>query len=294
MIWYYVNDGESVGPISDDQLLSLLQSGAIASTTLVWKTGMPEWQPASAVAPTITPAPIPEPAMSPALGIPIAPAREPATGAPPVLPGFFCTVCGTIIPADQLVRIGGRPVCAACKPLYVQQTQEGVFAPIRAPVMGGRTAPGMSAGDLADPFIRFVAHLLDLVFVGAPLMAGYIVVFFFTIVGFGTAMPNSREPSSAAMMIVMAAFAVVALAWVVFYWTWFIARTGATPAMRLMNLRMVRSDRSPIEYPRALGRFILFYVLNQCTMGLTNLTAFFDRERRTFVDMICDTRVVRT
>jgi hypothetical protein len=29
-------------------------------------------------------------------------------------------------------------------------------------------------------------------------------------------------------------------------------------------------------------------------MGLTNLTAFFDRERRTVVDMMCDTRVVRS
>ncbi len=28
-------------------------------------------------------------------------------------------------------------------------------------------------------------------------------------------------------------------------------------------------------------------------MGLTNITAFFDSERRTVVDMICDTRVVR-
>jgi uncharacterized RDD family membrane protein YckC len=64
--------------------------------------------------------------------------------------------------------------------------------------------------------------------------------------------------------------------------------------MRIMKIKMVRSDRSPVLYGRAFGRFLLFYALNQCTMGLTNLTAFFDRERRTVVDMMCDTRVVRS
>jgi uncharacterized RDD family membrane protein YckC len=60
-----------------------------------------------------------------------------------------------------------------------------------------------------------------------------------------------------------------------------------------MKIRMVRSDRGPVSMGRALGRFVAFYVINQCTMGLTNLTAFFDAEKRTMVDMLCDTRVVR-
>jgi uncharacterized RDD family membrane protein YckC len=292
MTWYYVNDGEPAGPISDEQLLSKLQAGEVLPTTLVWRTGMAEWQPASAVAP----APVPAPALDPfpaAMPGPSLQAPAQASGTtPPVLPNFFCTLCGSIIPADQLVHISGRAVCAACKPLYVQQTREGLDAPLKVPVIGAAAisvapAPG---SDLAEPAIRLVAHLLDLVFVSVPVIVGYLFLFF---VGVGmTAGTNSPEPP-AALMVAMFGFMGLGLLWVFFYWTWFIGRSGATPGMRIMRIKMVRGDRTPVSYARALGRFVLFYVLNQCTMGLTNLSAFFDRERRTVVDMLFDTRVVR-
>ena len=42
--WHYVDAaGSQQGPVDDDQFNELVQSGAIVGTTLVWKTGMPEW-----------------------------------------------------------------------------------------------------------------------------------------------------------------------------------------------------------------------------------------------------------
>ena len=38
---------------------------------------------------------------------------------------------------------------------------------------------------------------------------------------------------------------------------------------------------------------LLLYVINTLTMGLTNLTALADSEKRTVVDMIFDTRVIK-
>ncbi len=291
MTWYYVNDGEAAGPISDEELLTKLRLGTVLPTTLVWRSGMAEWQPASAVAPT--PAPMPLDSLpSVTAGSALLAPPEVSAGIPPVLPNFFCTLCGSIIPADHLVRIGGRAVCAPCKPLYVQQAREGLDAPLKVPVLGPATisvapAPG---SDLAEPSIRLVAHLLDLVFVSAPLIAGYLLFFF--LVGVGMTTTNSSEPP-AALIVAMFGMMGLGFLWVLVYWTWFIGRTGATLGMRIMQIKMVRADRSPVSYPRALGRFVLFYILNQCTMGLTNLTAFFDRERRTVIDMLCDTRVVR-
>jgi uncharacterized RDD family membrane protein YckC len=175
----------------------------------------------------------------------------------------------------------------------VQQAREGLDAPLKVPVIGAAAisvapAPG---SDLAEPSIRLVAHLLDLIFVSAPVIVCYLFFFF---VGIGmTAATNASEPP-AALMVTMFGFMGLGLLWVLFYWTWFIGRSGATPGMRIMKIKMVRGDRTPVSYGRALGRFVLFYVLNQCTMSLTNLSAFFDRERRTVVDMLCDTRVVRS
>ncbi len=291
MTWYYVKDGEAAGPISDEELLSKLRLGAILPTSLVWRTGMIEWQPASSVAPQIIPVPAPEPSLSPGLGTVIDAPPELTAGTPPVLPNFFCTMCGTIIPADQLVRISGRAVCAACKPLYVQQTREGLDAPVKAPVLGSlRAAPPNGDVDLADPFVRFVAHILDNLFLTVPIIVGFVL--FSVLMGMTAAANNSSEPPVAVMIGMFAAMG-LGLGWVFFYWTWFIGRSGATPGMRIMKIRMVRADRGPVSYGRAFGRFVVFYIINQCTMGLSNLTVFFDREKRTVTDMMFDTRVVR-
>ena len=50
MTWYYVKDGAASGPISDDDFASQLRTGAILPTTLVWRSGLAEWQTASSVA----------------------------------------------------------------------------------------------------------------------------------------------------------------------------------------------------------------------------------------------------
>ena len=289
MTWYYVNDGEPAGPISDEELVSRLRLGTIAPNTLLWRSGMAEWQPAAEVAPNI-----PVPAANP-MDLALETPHAPASGSPPVLPNFFCTLCGNIIQADQLVRISGRPVCATCKPLYVQQTQEGIVAPIKVPILGSPWTAGSALpdSDLADPFVRLVAHLLDLLFISMPIMIGYALIF--SAVGVSTVTGKTPEPVVSTIMLTgTLGFFGLATAGVVFYWTWFIGRSGATPGMRIMKIKMVRSDRSPVMLGRAFGRFNLFYALNQCTMGLTNLSAFFDRERRTVVDMMFDTRVVRS
>ncbi len=43
-----VNDTQA-GPFSDDDMLKLIKNNLISKDTLVWKSGMAEWQPASLV-----------------------------------------------------------------------------------------------------------------------------------------------------------------------------------------------------------------------------------------------------
>ncbi len=294
MTWYYVKDGAASGPISDEDFASQLRTGSILPTTLVWRSGMTEWLSASSVADEIarrTATPTARVTASDEYPMASAPAGV-ASKTPPVLPGFFCTYCGNIIPADQLVRIGGRNVCAACKPRYVQQVSEGLAAPVKVPVLG-RGMVVTPQSDLADPGARLVGYILDLLFIAVPLILGYAIT---GGVVFGV-LPASRagRPTDAAavgVMIVMMCFVLLAVFWVFFYWTYFIGKRGFTPGMKIMKVKMVRADRSPLTYSRSLGRAVLFLVINQCTMSLTNITAFFDSEKRTVVDMICDTRVI--
>jgi uncharacterized RDD family membrane protein YckC len=177
----------------------------------------------------------------------------------------------------------------------VQEVSEGLAAPVKVPVLGAGMVVTPES-DLADPGVRLVGYILDLLFISLPTMGGFFL-FFMIIAGIGASRGGrARANSDFEFTIGTTFFVLVVLAtvWVLFYWIYFIGKRGATPGMKIMKVKMVRADRSPLNYSRALGRTLLFLVINQCTMSLTNITAFFDSEKRTVVDMICDTRVVRS
>jgi hypothetical protein len=110
MTWFYATkDKTQAGPVDDAALDELYRSGAVTGDTLIWKEGMAEWQPFA------TQRPLPETSVSAA-----------PVGGVAVASGTRCGECGQVFPADQLITLAGRPVCAACKPLAVQRLQEGV------------------------------------------------------------------------------------------------------------------------------------------------------------------------
>ncbi len=50
MEWYYAKNGKQEGPVSAGSLRSMIVSGEIAATDLIWREGMGEWTPAGQVA----------------------------------------------------------------------------------------------------------------------------------------------------------------------------------------------------------------------------------------------------
>ncbi|MEQ1945627.1 MAG: RDD family protein [Bryobacteraceae bacterium] len=44
MQWYYAENGQQRGPVDDDALATLVNSGAVRDDTLVWHEGMQNWQ----------------------------------------------------------------------------------------------------------------------------------------------------------------------------------------------------------------------------------------------------------
>jgi hypothetical protein len=47
--WWYVANGERKGPVSQEGLHRLLDSGTITTNSLIWKAGMKDWQKASQI-----------------------------------------------------------------------------------------------------------------------------------------------------------------------------------------------------------------------------------------------------
>jgi len=99
--WYYEKQGKQAGPVSDAELAELERSGGIRPATLVWTSGMSNWQPYASV-----------------LGQQVAGGEA----------GTPCSQCGRSFDAGELVKFGDVVVCAGCKPLYLQRRLEGVPA----------------------------------------------------------------------------------------------------------------------------------------------------------------------
>lgn len=102
MNWYYAQGSEQKGPVTEAELAQLAADGTVTANTLVWREGMEQWTPWSVI-------------------------QASQAGAPPAsLPGAgTCSVCRQPFAPDDLVHLGGRSVCAACKPVLIQQLRQG-------------------------------------------------------------------------------------------------------------------------------------------------------------------------
>lgn len=48
-MWYYSQNNQQLGPVSEDQLKSMLRGASLPSSSLVWKEGMTDWKPVSEI-----------------------------------------------------------------------------------------------------------------------------------------------------------------------------------------------------------------------------------------------------
>jgi len=55
MNWFYAAEGQQKGPISEMDFTMLAREGTIKGDTLVWREGLPDWQPLSNVRPDLIP-----------------------------------------------------------------------------------------------------------------------------------------------------------------------------------------------------------------------------------------------
>jgi hypothetical protein len=111
MPWYYSQEDQRLGPVSEEELLRLVGEGTVTPMTKVWKDGMADWQPWGSVVTAMLPDSIP------------------------------CHACSRPFPKDDLVTVQGVMICGACKPAQLQRIREGLL-----PLGGGGLAPTFGSG----------------------------------------------------------------------------------------------------------------------------------------------------
>jgi uncharacterized RDD family membrane protein YckC len=99
MDWYYSQNNERRGPVSDTELASLNQAGTITADTLVWREGWSDWRRYADANRSSE-------------------ATAEGTAA--------CVECGKAFSTSEMVQYEGSWVCANCKPVFFQKIKEGV------------------------------------------------------------------------------------------------------------------------------------------------------------------------
>jgi uncharacterized RDD family membrane protein YckC len=257
MKWYYVEQGQQTGPISDEQLAELSRTGKIQAGTLVWRAGLEEWIPYGQMIAEANPAPAPE----------IASVPPPAPGANEAV----CNECGKIFPADEMIRHGNVRICAGCKPVFMQKLAEG--APIRT-------------GDLdyARISARFAALFLDGIILGA------INIGISLVAGLSTGQIAGVQPRGA-VALQLFLFA-INLGIGLSYEALMVGKYGATLGKMACKIRVVTADGGRVSYARAFGRYFA-KMLSGFTCLIGYIIAIFDKpQKRALHDHLCNTRVV--
>ena len=106
MHWYYADGTEHRGPVSEAEIASLAKAGRITEQTLVWNSGMKDWQPAA----------------STALQGTITTAASDATA--------VCVMTGKSLPTSQMLRTEHGWVSGEARDTYYQTLREGLPLPM--------------------------------------------------------------------------------------------------------------------------------------------------------------------
>jgi len=247
---YYEVGRRQYGPVGKTELQELIRAKKIDAGTPVRPAGTEAWQ---------------------QLGVFVrnrsgktAPKSSPAEYS-----SALCSECGQAFAADELIRFRNSPICAGCKPLFVQKVKEGVS------VAGTMEYAGF--------WIRFVAFSLDAFLMGMVNMVVFIPL--------GILIPLQPDNPWIAVSF-MPLYMLLQYVLPAAYDTWFIGKYGATPGKMACKLKVVVEDGSRLSYLRAFGRHFAKW-LSALILGIGYVMAAFDEQTRTLHDRICETRVVQ-
>ncbi|MBU6410818.1 MAG: RDD family protein [Verrucomicrobia bacterium] len=252
MNWYYVEQGQQAGPVSEEQLGEMLRGGKIQPDTLVWREGLAEWTPCRS-----------------ALGGTPSDSTTGATGEPTA--EAVCAECGKMFPVEETIRYGNARVCAACKPVFLQKLQEG------APVNTGELR-------YARILTRFSAVVLD----GLILMVVNMALGF--LLGYISAIAARHNPSAiVSVQFVLLALEVAVAA---SYETLMVGKYGATLGKMACKIKVVIADGGRVSYLRSCGRYFGKMLSSlTCLIGYI-IAIFDNPQKRALHDHLCNTRVI--
>jgi uncharacterized RDD family membrane protein YckC len=152
-----------------------------------------------------------------------------------------------------------------------------------------QTAPStVVSSPKAGWWVRFFAYFVDSLIVGIPA----VIVGFILAALTGGMTSSAGTVNGAAVTLFYLLVLVGPAVYFVYFWS---QRDGLTIMNKAMNIKVVKTDGSPITVGTAIVRYI-GYILNSIVFGLPIgwLWAAFDADKQGWHDKIAGTYVIRT
>jgi len=103
----------------------------------------------------------------------------------------------------------------------------------------------------------------------------------------------TAEPEAISTLITTAEYFVVYLVFRIVWTVWRLSKSGGTSGMQELGVVLVKSDGGAISAWLAAGRFVLHHALFICTLGVSGLWMFWDKEKKALHDRLLGTKLVR-
>jgi len=156
----------------------------------------------------------------------------------------------------------------------------------QAPQRPAGPAPGVEFGDFGP---RLVAYIIDGLIVGAVVIAAALIWVTFAFLSGGLRASGMDLGAGLGLGLMIVLVTVLTLA----YFPWFWSRTGATPGMKAMGLKVVRdADGGPISTGQAILRLVGYWI-SGAVFYLGYIWILVDKRRRGWHDLIAGTVVIK-
>lgn len=212
---------------------------------------------------------------------------------------MYCSKCGSTIAETVTVC----PVCGQSQVVgYVPATQ-----PLVQPTGPAEVTPHWQPGPVvayAGFWLRFVAHILDGLIIGLPVVIVVLIIVLSS--GFGAlvhGIPNPSEPPDPdAVATALGAGFFVGIGFIIllaFIGSWLYyalfesSSWQATPGKKVLNIFVTDINGAPVTFGRASGRYFAKFITQLIPLGIGYMLAGLTERKQALHDMIASTLVLR-
>ena len=277
MNWHYLENGETRGPVTQEEFVNLVKQGTITPDTNLWCEGMADWKKYGDLIAGRKPA-----AAAPVESAP--PAAAPAPASLHIQHEHVagerqgtCSRCGTVVAVSQLYHVGASSLCPTCQ-VGQRRMAFGSDAPMEYAGIGS----------------RLLAKILDTVILVVGLVIGVGICMLPTLLALWMTAKNNSKTAAGFVVIFYAIGSIFTLVFPIYYLIIYPGKHAATMGKRICRIHIIRTNGQKFGYWWATVRAFAEGMSIQLIVGLVfYVVALFDSQRRTLADHLCGTRVVK-